>query len=267
MAKREVEAHGLEDLAKLLRELPGRCEALKRHVVSEMAKQAQRGVVAKEPGDDDLPAYAADLRVVQVQGRDASFGVLYFGKAIPLKEHDSERTLLYVKPVDGGNTIEDFLFAVLARFQPFAVAMFPSDVPLDKAFVVARRVSVREVAVVKERNVADRPKLEAAIKKYNLRIRLDPVAIDDVETVSDTMFAVLRKELGVGVSKKPHWRPAIRLAGSSSTVKGLVASKLVQRLLSGRYRGWVKLGMLGDKVTEQEIKSIEEFQEKLLGGM
>ena len=263
-----VQTAGLEELAKLLKELPGRCEALKRYAVSEVAKVAQGGIAAKEPDDEDLPAYADKLQVAMVIGRKASYGVLYFGKPIPLRDHNPEKTLLYIKPVDQDRSSPDaFLFSVLAQFQPFAVSMFPSDVPLHKAFVVARKVSEREVRLVKERNMKERVRIAAMIKKYNLRIKLDPIKIDDVETVTDTMFTVLRKEFGVGFSKKPHWRPGIKLAASNSALKGIIASKVVTRILSGRYRGWEKLGMLSVKVTEQDVKSIEDFQEVILKGM
>jgi len=264
--KSPAELVGMLELADFLTDLPKRLKALQRHVTSEVAIAFNEKLKATAPNDPLLGNYAKDMHVAQVEGgvHDA-YASVCAAKVVKIRDLDPATTVLYLRHPDAEP--RDSIYSYLAAFHPFDVGLFPVGIPIDMVYLVARTVSPAEVALVRQRNIKDRQKLNHAIEKAKVRgVQVDNVDLGEAKALTDIAFLVIRKELGIGMSKKPHWRQALRMIGAGSTLKGIVASKTVSRLISGRYRGFDKLGMLSDKATDQQMKSTKQFQEKILGG-
>lgn len=273
MAKPIVDLMGSQKkLDKFIKQLDQRVNSLRKHFVSEIARELKKNLGELAPrGDKDLPQdYNRSFDVVMVQSsKDPTYGVLYYGEPIKADTQDVTTTLLYVKPVSySDDSVEGEAFRVLAKFSPYTVDMFPTDVPSDKAYVIYRKVSPREVVLIREKNNRDRPELTKRLKEQGFDVDLTPVDLSKLEIVNDLVFQVIRKELGIGASKKPHWRPAIRSVASSKFIEDLLSSKEVARTLTNmEYRGWKSLGSVPKKVVISDLEDIEEFQERITEGL
>lgn len=268
-------AQFLKRVQAMVDTLPERAEAFQRFVTHSVAEGVQEELVTRAPSSDpDLPQdYRRELQVVRVEGRDSSYAVVYRGKPKFVSEYDPERTVLYInllRPTD--DSPEAALFVALARFQPFTMDTMPLNVPRERAFVVARVVTKPEVDVIRSRLDRQKGKIEQAVAKYGKGVT-SKSAFDRNSSLifNDMAFQVLRKELGIGLSKKPHWRPALKFVSSNpSFLKRLQASAESIRLWNDpAWTGWKKLGIIEENVGEATVEDLEYFQDKIMprGGL
>lgn len=270
MAKKILDAKQFKkNLTAMVDTLSERAEAFERFVVSEIAEAAHEQIVSRAPQDKDLPGdYKHALEVVKVDGRDASYAIVYRGNPVVVSDYDPEKTVLYIQfnGSKGDPKVRE-LFAALMRFQPFTMDTMPLDVPRDTGFVVARVVTKAEVTLVRKR----------VNQQKNAIVRVVSTKGDGVTSAkafnhntallySDLAFQVLRKELGIGLAKKPHWRPALlNVRSDASLIKNMMMSDESLRLWNDpSFQGFLKMGILKTTVSESSVEDLDDFQEKII---
>lgn len=276
MAKPIIDASKfMKNLEAMVDTLPDRAEAFQRLVTHAVTEGVQEELMDRAPtSDPDLPDdYRRELQVVKVEGRDASYAVVYRGKPKIISHYDPEKTVLYIhllKATDDSPTAA--LFGALARFQPFTMDTMPLDVPRDTAFVVAKVVTKAETDVIRKRLVRMKGLIQRVVTTKGKGIA-SKAAFDRNSALifNDMAFQVLRKELGIGLSKKPHWRPALKFVASDpGFIKKLMMSDESVRLWNDpTYSGWKKAGMIQDVVGESSVNDLDDFQKKIVpkGGL
>lgn len=269
MGKKIVDADKfLANIGAMVETIEGRAKAFKRLVVSEVATGVMEQLQQRAPSDSDLPDdYKQKLEAVQVTGRPASYAVVYKGKAKVASSLDPQRTVLYINVLDANDSSSEAeLFMALKRFQPFTMDTMPLDIPRDKGYVVAKRVSRNETETIRKRIARQQGAIQRVVDKVGQKV-VSKRAFDKNSAMifTDLAFQVMRKELGIGLSKKPHWRASLKHVSSGSAFfKKLQMSPESKRLWNDpNYNGWIKAGLDLDSVSESSVGDLEDFQDKI----
>ena len=259
----------VQNLTKMVDTLAERADVFQQYMVREVASGVQEEIRARAPNDKDLPTdYKRELEVVRVDGRDASYAIVYRGRPESAKNLDPEKTVLYITILNTSDrSPEATLFLELSRFQPFTMDTMPLEVPRDTAFVVARVVTRAETDLVRKRVQRQKSKIQRVVDKFGRDVRSKRAFdINSAELFNDLAFQVLRKEFGIGLSKKPHWRPSLRfVAMDDAFVKKLSTSHDSQKLWNDpNWVGWRKLGKVKSTVPESSVEDLDDFQKKII---
>lgn len=260
----------MQSLNAMVDTLPERAEAFQRYVTQQVAMGVQEELQARAPASDkDLPAdYRQELQVVRVEGRPASYAVVYQGRPKVVSDYDPATTVLYITILNSFKDAKEAdLFVALARFQPFTMDTMPLNVPRQTAFVIARVVTKAEVDIIRKRLTRLQPKIEKVVATKGKGI-ISKAAFDLNSSLifNDMAFQVMRKELGIGLSKKPHWRPSLRfIAGDSAFIKKMQMTDESLRLWNDpKWTGWKKLGIMQESVDESSVEDLEDFQKQII---
>lgn len=260
-----VDARDAAKLRTLAAELPKRIEAVKRYVGQRVAEDLAGQVGQRAPrGHPSLPGNYPDLEVVAVaDDRGPSYAAIFVSKATRVGSLDPASTALYVRAFDDADQSPAAkAVRALEKLSPFVMDALPATIPRDTGYFTFRRGRPDEMVAILEKNGADADKIAAALRGSGLDPEVDR---DEIAAYSDVVFEVLRLEYGFGGDKRPHWRPAVRAVIAGSTFKTLVGdADLAKTLSDPRYRGWHKLGIMGDKLTLSEVEPLARFEEKIL---
>lgn len=257
---------------KLIKEygktLASRGEAFMRATTAKMADEMKRNVRAMAPGDSQAPElnnYTDSLAVVFTPGKRAHT-VLYVGQPIKAERLATEPFVYLVRPVsrdDQGPRAKTF--AVLNQFAPFTKETFPKGVPVDRAYVLARKATPEQVAAVGAKNVADAKQLEETLQKAGvagLTVAKES-SFEEAPIFEDIAFMVMRRELGLGMAKAQHWRPALRVVRKAAFMTRFLASSYVQSIWSPDSASWESIGVRG-QVGERELEETRKFQDAIV---
>lgn len=264
MARSLIDTRKAWRMRELAATLPKRMDAVKRYIVQAVAKDMAGQVASRAPHSPGLPSNYPDLEVVAVASeRGPAAAAIYVSKATRIGSLDPARTALYVRSFDdAGTTPIDKAVRALESLSPFVMDTLPASIPRERGYFMFRRARPDEIIGILERNAKDRSKIDAAIQGSGLDPHVDH---DAVAAYSDVVFEVLRAEFGYGDVNRPHWRPAVRAVTAGSTMRLLLGdAELAKTLIDPRYRGWVKLGILGQTLTLSEVEPLDRFQSRIL---
>lgn len=259
-AQRAISAY-----AKTLEE---RGEALMRVATAKLADEMKRNVRAMAPGGTAAPElnnYTDHLAVVYTPGKKAHT-VLYVGQPIKAERMATESFVYLVRPVSaddkGGRALT---YAVLNQFAPFTKETFPKGIPVDRAYVLARNATPAQVEAVAAKNVADAERLEAALKKEGvsgLRVAKE-ASFEETPVFEDIAFMVMRRELGMGMAKAQHWRPALRVVRQAAFMGRFMASSYVRGIFDPSNPSWESVGVRSE-VPASKLEDTRKFQETIV---
>lgn len=260
-----VDARQAWKLRTLAAELPKRVEAVKRYVAQRVTEDLAGEVGQRAPrGHPNLPSNYPDLEIVAVDdSRGPSYAAVFVGKATRTGALNPASTVLYVRAFDEvDQSPAAKAVRALEGLSPFVMDALPATIPRETGYFTFRKVRPDEVLAVMEKNAADAAKIAEAMRDSGLDPRVDH---DEVAAYSDVVFEVLRLEYGLGGEKRPHWRPAVRAVVAGSTMKTLMGdADLAKALRDPLYRGWHKLGIMGDKLTYSDVEPLARFEQKIL---
>lgn len=221
---------GNRQVARLTSELPKRVAALIRNYPLWIANKYLEELQARGP--DDIPGYLGDLEVQEFDHplADHVFGVVLPGyeRSTRLRIDDVARTVLMVEQ---RNTYRpDPGVAVLERYNPWTMDTLPYE-PGKVANLVSRKVTEREVNVIRERRQADRKAVDAELRSLDIKVNRAHPTLLQSKVERDVVFEVLRREYGApGEKHQPHLR--VGLSSLQRNIEPRLWRRLAVRYLS-----------------------------------
>lgn len=262
------------DLKRMIEiELNSRMEAVKRKIVQSVVQNTLAGVQKRAPRDiEGMEHYARDLSYRRIKSKkEPGSAIVYVGKPEEAATKNPRTTALYIRDMaegKGGKWGE--IFSILREYEPFSLYTWPAKIPKDKAFVVYRLTSDREVERIKEKNITDSDEISLRIVRAGINLKQSDFMVPlkgQFEVMRDASYTILRVEYGVGGEKhRPHWRPALKEVKREGQIKNIVSSPDIQKTVSDpRFQGWRNMGMEGEEISPQSLVHTKTFQEKLKG--
>lgn len=249
-----------EDFFRMLRQgqLDARRKAVMRYITHTATKTVLDTVQSKIPSGPSYNTYRRSLKLVQFPTTDPVFAIIAESKAEPV---DSSRDVLYIRERNTGRRTPPEV-KLLLQYQPWTADTLPLPPPTKFVEVIKRRVSEREVELVRKNVESKRREWTAAFTKAGVRLPQGPVA--DSKAVPDIAYTAIRLEYGLGGSRAvAHWRPA--LASVRQQVTKIFSDEEVGRaLLDWSFSGWKRWRTLSEEfVPATVIESFDQFQDKL----
>lgn len=239
--------------------LAERSEMVMRYITHGAASAMLEDVKSKIPSGPTYNTYKNALRLVQVPTKEPVFGIMADS---PQKESsDNARDIIYFKLKNNGRRTPPEV-KILLEYQPWTVDTLPIKPPEKYVEAQKRRVSEREVELVRKAINDKRRDWTEALTK--LRIRIEPMAPADTDAVPDVAYTALRLEYGLGGSRAvAHWRPA--LASVQQRVAQLfLDDKVGKALMDPEDEDWKKWRSLSEEhVPATVIESFGQFQDKI----
>lgn len=197
---------------KLMKEWNDRLKAVTLALPQEVAKQVHLDVMKLAP--TDIPKYPDMLKVVQFprQGDWQIIGVIPPGwnYSQRLKTSDAQRTVLEILPKMRGGEVVSQAAVVLARNNPWTMQTLPYEPNRREAGIRAKRVDEKSVQAVEKEREAQKSVITQELRALGVPIRETGKVLLQRRVSRDIAFEVLRREKGIGMPGKAHWRPAVR---------------------------------------------------------
>ena len=245
-------------------ELELRAEAIRRYVAYTTAKLMLEEATARIPSGPAYNAYKKSLKLVQIPTGGADVFAVY-GEQPDATPVDASRDILVFRERNTGRRRDKGL-EVLLQYQPWTADTLPYKPPDNQVETRTRRVSEREVELVRKRiNEQKREWTEAFARA---RVKISQPGTDVAKEAStDLSYTALRLEYGLGGSRAvAHWRPA--LASVKERVAQLFTRDdiLGKELIdpdAGEWKRWRSLSAEQVPATVQD--SFDPFQTKITG--
>jgi len=178
----------------------------------EISEKILEDVVALAP--TDIPKYPDMLKVVQIprQGEWEVAGVIPPGwnYSQRLKASDVQRTIIDIFPKMRGGEVVSEAAVVLSRNNPWTMQTLPYEPERKEASIRARRVDEKIVKEIERQREAKRREVNNELRSLGVPLREAGRVLLSRRVSRDIVFEVLRREKGIGMPGKAHWRPAIR---------------------------------------------------------
>lgn len=206
------EAKKNKEAWKLTETWQERLEAFTLALPQEIAKDVHLDVMKLAP--TDMPKYPDMLKVVQFprQGDWQLMGIIPPGwnYSQRLRTSDIQRTLLNILPKVRGGEVVSQAAAVLSRNNPWTMNTLPYEPSRQEASIRSRRVDEKDVQAVEKRREADKTVIIQELRSLGVPIRDTGKVLLGRRVSRDIAFEVLRREKGIGMPGRAHWRPAVR---------------------------------------------------------
>lgn len=197
---------------KMTRQWEERLDAVVNALPQRVAEQLREGVAKGAP--KDLPKYPDVLEAVRfpMQGDWVVAGVIPPGWCYNqrLKSSDAQRTILDVFPEVVAGKVVSEAAVVLQRNNPWTMNTLPYEPTKREALVRSRRVSEKDAKSIEQMREKDRAAITAELRGLGVPIRATGKVLLERRVSRDIAFEVLRREKGIGMPGKAHWRPAVR---------------------------------------------------------
>lgn len=222
-------------------------------------------LMGRIPKREEYEVYRDSLGLHEVRGAPKGthmLAVVGTYKPGKMRAIDTPRSVLYIRPKQAGSQVPKGP-AILKKYEPWTVATLPYEPPEEEADVIARRVSVNEVATVDARARSFIPKVNSELKAAGVMFNSRAAGAGIERGVTfDLAYMGLRMEYGLeGYEYLPHWRPAIRAALDPAV---LVDRQVEMTLQDPNYRGWkAPLGSL-PVAGVGDLENLSAFQNKIL---
>lgn len=250
---------------KLVEEWQERLEAFIAALPQEVAKDVHLDIMKMAPSD--MPKYPDMLKVVQFPDQQGwkVVGVLPPGwnYSQRLRTSDVQRTVLYVLPKLRAGKVVSEAAVVLERNNPWTMDTLPYEPRKDEASLRARRIDESLVKKVEEERKADRARIVSELRSLGVPIRATGKVLLERRVSRDIAFEVLRREKGIGMPGKAHWRPAVRAIYTQHFKKAM--EELGVWMVDPENEQWKERRNLPPE-TASVIKRVQEFQDRIVPG-
>lgn len=250
---------------KLAEEWTDRLNAFMLALPQEIAKRVHEDVTSFAPVD--IPDYPKMLKVVQFDEQQGwrIVGVLPPGWSYSqrLRISDVQRTALYILPKLRGGEVVSKAAVVLERNNPWTMDTLPYEPKKDEASIRARRVDESDIKKVEEQRTADKAKIISELRSLGVPIRETGKVLLERRVSRDIAFEVLRREKGIGMPGKAHWRPAVRAVYTQHFKKAM--EELFVWMVDPEDTRWKENRDLPVE-SSSVIKRVQEFQDRIVPG-
>jgi len=250
---------------KLVKEWPRRLEAFITALPQDVAKDVHLDIMKMAPGD--IPKYPDMLKVVQFPDQQdwKIVGVLPPGwnYSQRLRASDIQRTVLYVMPKLRAGKVVSQAAVVLERNNPWTMDTLPYEPKKDEAGIRARRVDENDVKKIEEQRKADKTRIVSELRSLGVPIRDTGKVLLERRVSRDIAFEVLRREKGIGMPGKAHWRPAVRAIYTQHFKKAM--EDLGVWMVDPENEQWKERRNLPAEVASV-IRRVQEFQDRIVPG-
>ena len=248
---------------KLTSEWQERLEAFQLALPQDVAKDVHLDITKLAP--TDIPKYPDMLKVVQFprQGDWRIIGVVPPGwnYSQRLKTSDAQRTILDIAPKMRGGEVVSQAAVVLARNNPWTMQTLPYEPKKEEASIRARRVDEKYVQVVEKKIEARKAVIIQELRSLGVPIRETGKVLLQRRVSRDIAFEVLRREKGIGMPGKAHWRPAVRAVYTQHIKSAL--RELGQWMSDPENEEWREDRNLPIEAASI-IKRLQEFQDRIV---
>ena len=252
-----------KDARKLVSEWQDRLDAFILALPQEIAQRVHLDVQKLAP--TDIPKYPEMLKVVQFprQGDWQLIGVIPPGwnYSQRLKGSDLQRTIIYVLPKMRGGEVVSQAAVVLSRNNPWTMNTLPYEPKKTEASLRARRISERDVKAIEVKRNADKKAIEEELRALGVPIRATGKVLLERRVSRDIAFEVLRREKGIGMPGKAHWRPAVRAIYTQHFKKAM--EELGVWMADPDNEEWEEDRNLPIEAASV-IKKVQEFQDRIV---
>lgn len=256
---------GNKQASKLVKQWPDRLEAFIEELPRQIAVRLRQDIVNGAP--NDLPKYPDMLKAVQFprQGDWAMAGVVPPGWNFSqrLKQSDVERTIIDVFPKVVAGKVVSEAAVVLERNNPWTLNTLPWEPTRREASLRARRVSADDVKQVEAQRERDKAAIIAELRPLGVPIRPKGKVLLQRRVSRDIAFEILRREKGIGMPGKAHWRPAVRAIFTQHLKQ--VMQELAPWMSDSENGDWEKPMNLPAEAPSV-IKRVQEFQKRIVPG-
>ena len=250
---------------KLAEEWVERLNAFMLALPQEVAKSVHEDVMSFAP--DDIPQYPKMLKVVQFPDQQGwkIIGVLPPGwnYSQRLRSSDVQRTVLYILPKLRAGTVVSKAAVVLERNNPWTMDTLPYEPKKDEASIRARRVDESDVKKIEEQRRSDKATIISELRSLGVPIRDTGKVLLERRVSRDIAFEVLRREKGIGMPGKAHWRPAVRAVYTQHFKKA--REELMVWMVDPEDEQWKENRNLPVE-SASVIGKVQEFQDRIVPG-
>ena len=248
---------------KLIEEWQKRLEAFTLALPQEIAMDVHEDVLKLAP--TDIPKYPDMLKVVQFPKQQGwnIVGVIPPGwnYSQRLRTSDVQRTVLYVLPKMRAGKVVSEAAVVLERNNPWTMNTLPYEPKKPEASIRARRVDEQDVKRIEQERNADKRTIISEIRSLGVPIREKGKVLLERRVSRDIAFEVLRREKGIGMPGKAHWRPAVRAVYTQHFKSAM--EKLGLWMADPENEEWEEDRNLPIEAASV-IKRVQEFQDRIV---
>lgn len=191
------------------------------------------------------------------------FAIAALAKSPGNAEFDGRTTLLNVVPRFKNGLGADPVTEILANYGPWTIDTIPFIPSVRQAAVVISAVKADEIVKVANVNLANSGNVSALMSRYNLAFEPRFVVWKKLRVVPDWAVEAVKIEYGLSENSKAHWRPTLKWMRSQG-IRELSKTKVLTRVwFDPSFTGFKNKKRVQIKLTETELKEIQEFQNKI----
>jgi len=139
----------------------------------------------------------------------------------------------------------------------------PYEPSKQEASVRSRRVDEKDVQAVEKKREADKDAIIQELRSLGVPIRATGKVLLERRVSRDIAFEVLRREKGIGMPGKAHWRPAVRAIYTQHFKRAMEEFGLW--MADPDNEEWQKNRNLPIEA-ESVIEQVQEFQDRIVPG-
>ena len=248
---------------KLAEEWDERLEAFIDALPRKVAQDVYTDVTKLAPSD--IPKYPDMLKVVEFpkQGDWRIVGIIPPGWNFSqrLKTSDAQRTVIYVLPKMRAGEVVSEASVVLERNNPWTMSTLPYEPGRSEASIRSRRIDADMVKDIEQQRMFDRREVVRELRGLGVPIRPAGKVLLERRVSRDLAFEILRREKGIGVPGKAHWRPAVRAIYTQHFKNAM--EELGVWMADPENEDWKQRENLPAEVPSV-IKRLQEFQDRIV---
>lgn len=209
-------------------------------------------------------AYRRSLSVAEIKdsGKRAWWAIVSSAKPIGNAQYDP-KTSIFIAASRFTNVEKDPVREILEAYGPWTVETIPF-VPSSRAGqIVLKNVTEDEVTRVRETNIRRGEKIKAAMSSHGISFEPRQNVYQKLRVIEDIEANALRIEFGLAEKSKPHWRPSIRWLRKQGMQKMEKEKDLIRLWFDPKFVKYRSFRHLRVKLTQGEIKRIQNFQDKV----
>lgn len=254
----------------LLKDIPNRTTYFKKAILFYASQKLKELVVSNIVPSKDTNDYIESIQqafISTANNKESSYAVMVNPKARKIKKVQTDRTLLYIKPIKKAGK-SDPKVLILERFGPWTLDTLPFMPDKRIADIVTKKVNENDVRKISQARTKDAPIWKRELQKVGAKLPSDSnklVSINSRKSIPDVAFESLRMEFGLdGNESSSHWRRAVSELVSSALLSIMQSKKLDRFLNDSDFKDYkTMIPGVPFRITPSEARSLAVFQRKL----
>jgi hypothetical protein len=195
--------------------------------------------------------------------RKSWWAVVSSAKPIGDAKYDPKTSIFTVVSRFPTRINDDPIEDILETHGPWTVETIPF-IPSPRAGqVVLKTVTEDLVEKTKERNIRQGALIKAKMIRHGIEFTPRFMVYQKLRVIRDIEAEALRIEFGLVKKSKPHWRPSLRWIKKEGMKRLEKDDQLIRLWLDPRYTRYRLIRHYRIKLTQDEVKRMEKFQQKI----